>query len=552
MNRNTEEHFSQIPRADIRRSKFKRPFSNLTTISEGDLIPIYCDEILPGDTVSITTNALIRMATPIYPVMDNCYADFFFFYVPSRLCWEHWVNLMGENTQSYWAPTVEYTTPKTVAPSGGWNVGTIADYMGIPTGVGNIKVNSMPFRAYCKIWNHWFRDENLQQPVVVDTNDATHQGSNTGTNLTDAQNGGLPLKVNKYKDYFTSALPAPQKGPEILLPLGNEAPVYGRPGMNMNMQANHHGEITKDEIWLTMEPNSGNVSIREVSGQYIPDNINGINIVQKKPEQRAWSSSVYADLTDATAATINQLRQAIALQHIFEADARGGSRYSEILLNQFGVTAPDARLQEPEYIGGHRMPININQVIQTSATDTTSPQGNTAAYSLTTMNKKMVSYSSVEHGYIIGLMAIRVDHSYQQGLRRMWTRSDRFSYYHPLLANLGEMPILNQEIYAQGTAADQEVFGYQEQWADYRYGINMITGEMRSQYAQSLDAWHYADYYESMPYLSSEWIKEEASNIDRTIAVQSSLSHQFICNLYFDQTFTRPMPIYSIPGINTI
>ncbi len=250
--------------------------------------------------------------------------------------------------------------------------------------------------------------------------------------------------------------------------------------------------------------------------------------------------------------SINDLRQAIALQHVLEADARGGTRYVEILKNEFGVSSPDARLQRSEYIGGERIPINVSQVIQSSASDTTSPQGNAAAYSLTTSANTIRAYSAVEHGYILGLAAIRVDHSYQQGLSRMWTRSDRFSYYHPMLANLGEQAVLNQEIYAQGTTTDTEVFGYQEAWADYRYRTNMITGEMRSTYAQSLDAWHYGDKYTDLPRLSSEWIKEGQENIDRTLAVQSENSHQFICNLYFDQTWVRPMPIYSVPGLSMI
>ena len=270
------------------------------------------------------------------------------------------------------------------------------------------------------------------------------------------------------------------------------------------------------------------------------------------PSETFSGVNIGADLGSATAATINELRQAIAVQHILERDARTGTRYKEYLQGAWGVTSPDARLDRSEYIGGYRLPININQVIQTSATDTTSPQGNTAAFSMTTMSRNMATYSATEHGFILGLAAVRVDHSYQQGLSRMWTRSTRFSYYDPMLANLGEQAVLNQEIYAQGTAVDEEVFGYQEAWADYRYHTNMITGEMRSTYAQTLDAWHYADKYTKLPTLSSDWIKEGTENIDRTIAVQSDNSRQFICNFYFDQTWTRAMPIYSLPGLDTI
>lgn len=546
MNRNAEQHYSQVPHANVPRARFKRDFSLLTTMNEGDLVPIYCDEVLPADTAKIDLNALMRMSTPLYPVMDNCYCDFYFFFVPSRLLWEHFENLMGQNDSTFWAEPVEYTTPKTTAPADGWNVGTLADYFGIPTGVANLQVNSLPFRAYAKIWNEWFRDENLQQPVTMSKTDATTAGSNTGTNLTDAEAGGLPLKVCKYKDYFTSCLPSPQKGSAVTLPLSGPAKVKMYNDRNLTQDFEKTIELISTNYSNPTMYNSGNNgedyknSVTRVSGKDEDDSIN--------------SASAYlgADLSSVTATTINELRQAIAVQHILERDARTGTRYKEYLQGAWGVTSPDARLDRSEYIGGYRLPININQVIQTSATDTTSPQGNTAAFSMTTMSRNMATYSATEHGFIIGLAAVRVDHSYQQGLPRMWTRSTRFSYYDPMLANLGEQAVLNQEIYAQGNAKDEEVFGYQEAWADYRYRINMITGEMRSTYTKTLDAWHYADKYNELPTLSSDWIKEGIENIDRTIAVQSEKSRQFICNFYFDQTWTRAMPIYSLPGLDTI
>ena len=547
MNRNAEQHYSQVPHANVPRARFKRDYSLLTTMNEGDLVPIYCDEVLPADTAKIDLNALMRMSTPLYPVMDNCYCDFYFFFVPSRLLWEHFENLMGQNDSTFWAETVEYTTPKTTAPSGGWNVGTLADYFGIPTGVANLQVNSLPFRAYAKIWNEWFRDENLQQPVTMSKTDATTTGSNTGTNLTDAEAGGLPLKVCKYKDYFTSCLPSPQKGSAVTLPLGGKAPIIAY---------TDEGKKYDDKVQL-VSYNSGYGTIApSLTNDSTSDVING-NTTTKfngKDSETGNGRSVYlaTDLGAVTATTINELRQAIAVQHILERDARTGTRYKEYLQGAWGVTSPDARLDRSEYIGGYRLPININQVIQTSATNTTSPQGNTAAFSMTTMSRNMATYSATEHGFILGLAAVRVDHSYQQGLSRMWTRSTRFSYYDPMLANLGEQAVLNQEIYAQGTAVDEEVFGYQEAWADYRYRTNMITGEMRSTYAQTLDAWHYADKYTKLPTLSSDWIKEGTENIDRTIAVQSDNSRQFICNFYFNQTWTRAMPIYSLPGLDTI
>ena len=540
-NRNTESRFAQVPRVEIQRARFKRDFSNITTINEGDLVPLYVDEVLPGDTVSCDLNGLIRMSTPLYPVMDNCYLDTYAFFVPCRLLWEHWENLMGQNDNTYWAEKTEYSVPQTTAPSAGWNVGTIADYMGIPTGISGISVNSLPMRAYARIWNEWFRDENLQQPVVQDMDDANNTGSNTGNQLTDAQNGGLPLKVAKYHDYFTACTPEPQKGEAAGINLAGPAPI----------KLFQNGTPFNDELYFIGQDflSSGSTGYQKVG--YIDG---------KDPEDgrlydkgnTAQTGMLAADMSNVTAITINELRQAIAIQHILEADARGGTRYTELLAHEFGVTSPDSRLQRSEYLGGTRVPININQVIQNSATTDASPQGNTAAYSMTTLRNKMCNYSSVEHGYLLILGCIRVDHSYQQGLSRMWSRKTRFDFYHPMLANLGEMTVLNKEIYCQGNEKDDEVFGYQEAWADYRYHPNIVTGEMRSQYAQSLDAWHYADYYEELPTLSSSWIQEGEENIDRTLAVQSENSHQFICDFFFDQTWTRPMPIYSIPGLNTI
>lgn len=554
-NRNSESRFAQIPRAEIRRARFKRDFSNITTINEGDLVPLYVDEVLPGDTISCDMNGLIRMSTPLYPVMDNCYLDTYAFFVPCRLLWEHWENLMGQNDDSYWAEKTEYSVPQTSAPSGGWNVGTIADYMGIPTAIANIKVNSMPFRAYARIWNEWFRDENLQQPVVQDIDDANNTGSNTGNQLTDAQNGGLPLKVAKYHDYFTSCLPEPQKGEAAGIPidLGGTAGVYWT-DINGNKLGWNSNNANMGK-WRVTDTTDG---ADELTSSYDPNNQHGgshpAKTILQPGDMTKHDGYLMADLSGLGGINIsvNELRQAIALQHILEADARGGTRYVELLAHEFGVTSPDSRLQRSEYLGGTRVPININQVIQQSATTDASPQGNTAAYSMTTLRNKMCNYSAVEHGYLLILGAVRVDHSYQQGLSRMWTRKGRFDFYHPMLANLSEMAVLNQEIYAQGTAEDSEVFGYQEAWADYRYHPNIVTGEMRSTYAQTLDAWHYGDHYTQLPTLSSTWIQEGTENIDRTLAVQSENSHQFICDFYFDQTWTRPMPIYSVPGLNTI
>lgn len=547
MNRNSEQHYNQVPHAEIRRSRFKRDFSLLTTLNEGDLVPIYVDEVLPGDTFKIDVNGLVRMATPLYPVMDNCNMDVFFFFVPCRLLWEHFVNMMGQNDKSFWAENVEYTTPKAKAPTGGWKTGSIADYMGIPTGVENIEVNRMPFNAYAKIWNEWFRDENLQQPVDVFTGDETLTDSTTQGALKDIEKperGIDILKVCKHKDYFTSSLPQPQKGQGVEIGLAGLAPVW----------LTENGQKTDKVIYLDTTDNNATSYISNTvnNPNTIATTITGYSVPTGDVLKTA-TGNLQADLTAVSGISINELRNSIAVQHILERDARTGTRYKEILKGAWGVTSPDARLDRSEYIGGYRMPININQVIQTSSTNTTSPQGNTAAYSMTTMSRHMCTYSATEHGYVLGLCCVRVDHSYQQGLSRLWTRSTRFSYYDPMLANLGEQPVLNQEIYAQGNAQDEEVFGYQEAWADYRYRTNMVTSEMRSTYAQSLDAWHYADHYTSLPTLSNNWIKEGSENIARTLAVEdTNHSYQFICNFYFDQTWTRPMPIYSVPGLDTI
>ena len=548
-NRNAVSRFAQVPRAEIRRARFKRDFANITTLNEGDLVPLYVDEVLPGDTISCKLNGLIRMATPLYPVMDNCYLDTYAFFVPCRLLWEHWENLMGQNDSSYWAEKTEYSVPQTTAPSTGWQVGTIADYMGVPTGIKGISVNSLPFRAYVRIWNEWFRDENLQQPALQNTDDANTTGSSGENFPYDAQRGGKPLKAGKMHDYFTSCLPEPQKGEAASIPIATGAlPVYwADQNQNFITKYNAPGFVPRMTDDTPLGSNYASGDWNGTSSGNVNRPVNATNEIT--PNQQGFLA---ADASQLTAISINELRQAIAIQHILEADARGGTRYTELLAHEFGVTSPDSRLQRSEYLGGTRVPININQVIQQSSTTDTSPQGNTAAYSMTTLRNKMCSYSAVEHGYILILGCIRVNHSYQQGLSRMWTRKGRFDFYHPMLANLGEMAVLNKEIYCQGNTQDDEVFGYQEAWADYRYHPNIVTGEMRSQYAQTLDAWHYGDYYEELPKLSSSWIQEGTENIDRTLAVQSENSHQFIADFYFDQTWTRPMPIYSVPGLDTI
>lgn len=534
----------------------------MTTINEGELVPIYMDEVLPGDTARVQLNGLIRMSTPIYPIMDNCYMDTYFFFVPTRLLWEHFENMFGENDTNYWAQKTEYSTPKcTIGGTSGLANGSIGDYFGLPTEVKNaLEVNALPARAYAMIYNEWFRDENLEAPLMLGykktdaggTNaDAGKETSNANaidktTNTNEATLYAMkPARAGKFHDYFTSCLPSPLKNAEaVTIPMSGNAAVF----MYQDEGLKNKGTISKKDT-LFLQGGAGAQSI-------IYNNNNAVAVMGATTSGGTTADGTYlgADLSNVSAATINDLRQAIALQHIFEADARNGTRYREFLTGTWGVTSPDSRLQIPEYIGGQRIAINVNQVIQTSQTDAQTGQalGNTAAYSLTTCSKQMVDYAATEYGYIIGLAVVRVDHSYQQGLATKWTRGGRFTYYDPRLAALGEQPVYNREIFAQGTEKDNEIFGYQECWADYRYKPSYVTGEMRSNYKTSLDAWHYADDYAELPKLSAEWIQEGRENIDRTIAVTSAVSHQFLCDFWFNEAWYREMPIYSIPGIERI
>lgn len=551
MSRNVNSFFSEVPASlDISRSKFIRNQSIKTSFNVGELIPIYVDEVLPGDTLSIDTSKVVRLSTPITPIMDNIWLDTYFFFVPNRLAWEHWKEFMGENTQSAWIPQVQYSVPQITSPATtGWNVGTIADYMGIPTGVAGLSVNALPLRMYALICNEWFRDENLTDPIYVPSGDATVAGTNGTQYNSDCAKGGAPFKVAKYHDYFTSALPAPQKGPDVPLPLGQVASVYAKSNADSSSLSNAP---------ISFRPRSG--SLPSAAGFYdmgyyrgsgtnyvtmsgLTAGVSGTNAFDMYP------INLVADLTTATGTSINQLRQAFQVQKLYEKDARGGTRYTELLKSHFGVTSPDSRLQRPEYLGGSRIPININQVLQQSETSSSSPLGDTGAYSLTIDSHSDFTKSFTEHGFVIGLCCARYDHTYQQGLERMWSRTLREHYYFPVFANLGEQAVKNREIYAQGTSVDDQVFGYQEAWAEYRYKPNRVSGMMRSQYSQSLDIWHLADDYNTLPALSDAWIREDKNTVDRVLAVSSSVSHQLIADIYVSNKSVRPMPLYSIPGL---
>lgn len=551
MNRNTESHFSLSPHVDISRSRFDRSASLKTSFNAGDVVPFFLEEVLPGDTFSVDTSKVVRMQTLLTPMMDNVYLDTYYFFVPNRLVWDHWKEFCGENTESAWIPQTEYTMPQITSPAGqGWSVGTLADYFGIPTGVAGLSVSALPFRAYALIMNEWFRDQNLQDPLVVPTDDSTVAGVNSGTFVTDVAKGGKPFIAAKYHDYFTSALPAPQKGPDVTIPAATSGqyPVVGLEathdpgGFGMFGKASLYSggsSYIKDGTFCT---SAGEIRVFDTSDT--PISSIGSAPIGFEP------TNLWAQSSGGIGATINQLRLAFQIQKFYEQQARGGSRYTEVVRSFFGVTSPDARLQRPEYLGGNRVPINVNQIVQQSGTQSgTTPQGTVVGQSLTTDKHSDFTKSFTEHGLIIGVMVARYDHTYQQGLNRLWSRKDKFDFYWPVFANIGEQAIKNKEIFAQGNDKDNEVFGYQEAWAEYRYKANMVTGEMRSAYAQSLDVWHLADNYSTLPSLSDSWIREDKANIDRVLAVTSAVSNQFFADIYVKNYCTRPMPMYSVPGL---
>ena len=536
------KYFEDIPAVEKPRSRFERSCGHKTTFDTGQLIPIYVDEVLPGDTASLDIAHVTRMTTPIVPVMDNACMDIYAFFCPNRLLWDHWKEFCGENNSTHWEQPVQYEIPQIESPAGGFDVGSLADYLGIPTGIAGLSVNHLPFRMYAKVFNDWFRDENLKDPIMFNTDETTLTGANVDANydyVTYTQLGAKPVNAAKFHDYFTSALPEPQKGPDVFVPLGNEAPVkYGEVVSPLVTDSDlvdkpvalwsHNNTtylqgLTNEASFETMTANSGN--------------------------------SLYADLANATGATINQLRQAFAIQRFYEALARGGSRYTEFVRNIFGVVSPDARQQRSEFLGARRFQINMDQVLQTSSTDAVTPQGNTAAFSCTVNANDLFTYSATEHGFIMVLAVIRTTHTYQYGLEKMWNRKKFTDLYVPQFANLGEMPILNKEIYAQGPSVvdadgnvvDEQVFGYQEAWAEYRYKPNRVSGKLRSQATGSLDVWTYADKYNQLPMLCGEWIDETKENLQRSLAVANE--PQFISDFYFKSTWTRVMPVYSVPGL---
>ena len=539
----------------VQRSKFDMSHTVKTTFNTGDLVPFDVIEVLPGDTFNLETNVLARLQTLITPLMDDMFLDTYYFFVPNRLTWEHWKEFNGENSKNAWYPSTTYTVPQITIKGNDDLKGSILDYMGIPTNNVNanpnvsLSINALPIRAYNLIWNEWFRDQNLQDPVLVSLTDAS-----VSYDKAKSSNGGSLLKANKYHDYFTSALPSPQKGPDVSLPLSSDGYLPVTTG-DISTDSNNP-ILFKLLTGYDFDGNDYYVTLDSKSvGKYATLSIDSNAGVSTPAPQAIYPVNLGVDLTDGSVnvATINQLRLAFATQQLYELDARGGSRYVEILKSHFGVTSPDARQQRSELLAYNHTPISVNQVVQQSGTNTTTALGDVAGLSVTADSDNSFVKSFTEHGFIIGLACVRYKHSYQQGLNRMWSRQTRFDFYWPVFANIGEQPILNKEIYQdyskEPNSVNDEVFGYQEAWAEYRYVPDRVSAEMRSDYPQSLDVWHLADDYESLPKLSNEWIQENSNTVNRVLAVSDNLSAQIFMDIYLKIEATRPMPMYSIPGL---
>lgn len=611
MNRNVESHFSKLPAVNVQRSILDRGSSYSTTFNAGQLIPFYVDEVLPGDTFDVSTSKVVRMQTLLTPLMDNLYLDTYFFFVPNRLVWDKWKEFCGENTESAWAPTSTHYIPKIAAPPGGFETGSIADYMGLPVGVewkstDLLAPSALPFRAYALICDHFFRDENLTDPLLIPKDSANQQGvkvtprgtspSPTGY-ISDTANGGDPFRVARYHDYFSSALPAPQKGSPVSIPVDLDlsapdySPVVTRPvsvdlskltAAPVHLPYNGRANLAGIDGWPLYPAPTSNERIVLAKGSHVDGN--GVN--QNFAGMHYYSnygfdpsSSTSTEVTGSVTAnqalvpinlwsdnsgfnlhasgvsfTINQFRLAYVYQCYLETLARSGTRYSELLLGLFGVRSPDARLQDPEYLGGNRIPINVSEVTNTAQAEKDF-LGDVGAKSVTSDSHHDFIKSFTEHGYVIGVCCVRYDHSYCQGMPRFWTRREFTDFYNPKFANLGEVPIYKAELYATKENMNAEdtgklpVFGYQEIWADYRYRPNMVTGFMRPNVPNSISYWTLADKYDSEPTLSDGWIRESASVVDRALAVTSAVADQFWADFYVSNRSTRPMPMYSVPGL---
>lgn len=528
--------FSQIPKVEIPRSVFNRSHAHKTTFDASYLVPILVDEALPGDTFNLRATLFARMTTPIFPIMDNMFLDTFYFAVPIRLLWDNWQKFCGEQENP--GDSTDFNVPEITTPGGGYAIGSLSDYMGIPTGINGLpNISALWHRAYNLIWNTWFRDQNMQSSVPVNKGD----GPDDPTDY-------VLLKRGKRHDYFTSALPWPQKGDAVLLPIGDEAPVLGNgkslgltnslATMGLYSLNSGNGEICPDEALYNVNVGTGKTPT-------IPTNRNiALGVVT------SGESGLYADLSNATAVTINALREAVQAQRMLERDARGGTRYTELILSHFGVRSPDARMQRPEFLGGSSCRVNVHPVQQTSAAAAQpTPLGTLSGFAVATDQGGGFTKSFTEHCVIIGLASVRGDLTYQNGIPRMFSRSERFDFYWPALAHLGEQEILNKEICATGGGSDAGVFGYQERYAEYRYKPSQISGKFRSNDPLTLDSWHLSQNFVAPPSLNTTFIKDSLIDVlPRCLAVNTDPHQQFIFDSYFDMKCARPMPVYSVPG----
>jgi hypothetical protein len=555
VNRNNERHFLSVPQMHTSRTRFNRDQTILTTFDSGKLIPFFVDEVLPGDTFQVDTSAIIRMTTPKYPVMDDAFIDLYYFYCPNRILWKNFKYFMGEVEETPWSPQKMYSIPKIQIngtkekPAPYEN--SILDYMGVPTKIENMfTINALPIRAYVKIWNEYFRDQNVGNAATSTDDDRGEIYTDDGDNqdeeetLKRARSGGRCLPVNKFHDYFTSCLPYPQRGPEVNIPMSGNAPVNAYSGYPLS-KANETSLSIRG--FSTTGTGTTDYQLNEITSAAgkVPVQLTGTKIANST-DGKAYLG---ADLSTVTATTINELRNAIAVQQYYEAMARGGSRYREQVQALWNVTISDKTMQIPEYLGGGRYHINMNQIVQTAENDK-APLGETGAMSVTPINESSFTKSFEEHGFVIGVCCVRHNRSYQQGLERFWSRADRLDYYVPQFANIGEQPVKKKEIMLTGTTTDNETFGYQEAWADYRMKPNRVSGLMRSNATGTLDFWHYADNYNTVPVLSQGWMKEGKEEIARTVVVQDE--PQFFGAIRVANKTTRCMPLYSVPGLEKL
>lgn len=575
MNRNIEAHFSRTPSVNHPRSTFDRSYSHSTSFDFGKCIPLCVEEVLPGDTVVMNTSKVVRLQTLLAPTLTNMYLDTYWFFVPNRIVWEKWKQFMGENTESAWVPTPEIPMPVLASPTGGYAKGSIADYMGIPVGVefpasAPFAPSSIPFAAYAMIWNDFFRDQNIDDPVVVTTNPAVIRTGSNGSELGDAELGGMPLPANKFHDIFTSCLPQPQKGPAVSIPATGSIPVLA--SGNHGFTLLHTGGSDKQVPMVLRSSDSSNafafghgfngsnvVDLNKSNISYYRSNpsfsysnnipyVSSSNIEGLAP-QNLWAvSSAGLHTESSIGIDVNALRLSIATQQYYESLARSGSRLEEQISTFFGVTNPDARVQHPEYLGGNRIQINVHEVTNTAQSETDF-LGDIGAQSVTADSHDDFVKSFTEHGILMCIGVARYDHVYSQGMPKLFTRHNKFDFYNPLFANIGEQPIYDFELYAKGASKiNPTVFGYNEAWVHYRTAQNRVSGELRPNGDGNLTHWTAADNYASKPTLSTEWLKEDTSNIDRVLAVSHTLANQIFGDFFFNTKWTRCMPMYSVPG----